>query len=254
MMRDYPVIYGEEPDCEVDTDDSFFFMGRKFVVGDTPGSDTFAFREDVARITKFVREARRQADIVVVALHDQSLRQGGGVHEYIRTAAHAAIDAGADIWVNTGGLQRGVEIYDGKVIMWGLPMLYLQNNQISRMPSSSYAYWKLPPDSTVADLLEVRARKAEPTEDGPQSTAVYPLMPAALYEVVFDDENRAREVRIQPFALDPDAPRYRRDLPLWPSPAEAKAMVDEIVAQSQPFGTPIAAVDGVAVVRIDQTA
>jgi poly-gamma-glutamate synthesis protein (capsule biosynthesis protein) len=250
MMRDYPVIYGEEPDCETDTNDEFFFMGRKFVVGDPPGSDTFAFREDVARIVKFVREARRQADVVIVALHDQSLRQGGGVHDYIRTAAYAAVDAGADIFVNTGGLQRGMEVYGGKVILWGLPMLYLQNNQISRLPSSSYAYWKLPPDSTVADLLEVRTSKAQPRPDGPQQAAVYPLMPAALYSVVFDDANQAREVRIQPFALDRDAPRYRKDLPLWPGDEEAAAMVDDIVALSKPFGTQVVAEDGVAVAKI----
>jgi poly-gamma-glutamate capsule biosynthesis protein CapA/YwtB (metallophosphatase superfamily) len=256
MMRDYPVIYGEEPDCEVDTDDEFFFMGRKFVAagdgegGDPPGSETFAYLADVERIVKFVREARRQADVVVVALHDQSLRQGGGVHEYIRTAAYAAVDAGADIFVNTGGLQRGIEIYNGKVVLWGLPMLYLQNNQISRLPSSSYAYWKLPPDSTVADLLEVRASRAKPRPDGPQQTAVYPLMPAALYSVVFDDANQAREVRIQPFALDPDAPRYRRDLPLWPDDAEAAAMVAGIIGLSEPFGTEVVAEDGVAVAKI----
>jgi poly-gamma-glutamate synthesis protein (capsule biosynthesis protein) len=250
MMRDYPVIYGEEPDCEIDTDDEFFFMGRKFIAGGPLGSETFAFREDVERIVKFVREARRQADIVVVALHDQSLRQGGGVHEYIRTAAYAALDAGADIFVNTGGLQRGIEVYGGKVILWGLPMLFLQNNQISRMPSSSYAYWKLPPNSTVADLLEVRSARAQPRPDSPQQTMVYPLMPAALYSVVFDDANQAREVRIQPFALEPGAPRHRKDLPLWPGREEASAMVDDIIALSKPFGTQVVAEDGLAVATI----
>lgn len=250
MMRDFPVIYGEEPDCEVDTDDEFFFMGRKFKVGDPPGSETFAYRADVERIVKFVREARRQADVVVVALHDQSLREGGGVHEYIRTAAYAAIDAGADVFVNTGGFQRGVEAYAGKVILWGLPGLYLQNNQITRLPSSSYAYWGLPPDSTVADLLEERSRRAQPRPDSPRQTMVYPLFPATLYEVVFDDANQATEVRIRPFTFDHDAPRYRKDLPLWPSDEEAAAMVDDIIALSKPFGTQVTAEDGVAVARI----
>jgi poly-gamma-glutamate capsule biosynthesis protein CapA/YwtB (metallophosphatase superfamily) len=250
MMRDFPVIYGEEPDCEIDTDDEFFFMGRKFVVGDTPGSDTFAFREDVDRIVKFVREARRQADIVVVALHDQSLKQGGGVHDYIRTTAYAAVDAGADLWVNTGGLQRGIEVYNGKVILWGLPMLYLQNNQISRLPSSSYAYWGLPPDSTVADLIEVREKRAQPRPGAPQQARVYPLTPAGLYEVVFDAGNQATEVRIQPFALDEDAPRYRRDLPLWPTDEQAAAFVNDVIPLSEPYGTQVVAEDGVAVAKI----
>jgi hypothetical protein len=29
-MRDYPVIYSQEPDCEIGADEEFFFMGRKF--------------------------------------------------------------------------------------------------------------------------------------------------------------------------------------------------------------------------------
>jgi poly-gamma-glutamate synthesis protein (capsule biosynthesis protein) len=250
MMRDFPVIYGERPDCEVDTDDEFFFMGRKFVAADSFGSDTFAYQEDVDRIVKFVREARRQADIVVVALHDQSLGLDGLVHDYITTAAHAALDAGADIWVNTGGLQRGVEIHDGRVILHGLPMLFLQNNQITRMPSSSYAYWGLPADSTVADMLEERSRRARPTADGPRQTPVYPLMPAALYSVVFDGDNRAREVRVQPFGLDRDAPRYRADLPVWPTEEDAAETVQRTIELSKHYGTTVDDEGGVAVVKI----
>jgi poly-gamma-glutamate synthesis protein (capsule biosynthesis protein) len=256
MMRDFPVIYGEQPDCEVDTDDEFYFMGRKFVATDSlagaaPGSSTFAYQEDVDRIVKFVREARRQADIVVVALHDQSLGLDGQVHDYITTAAHAALDAGADIWVNTGGLQRGIEIRNGKVILHGLPMLFLQNNQVTRMPSSSYAYWGLPPDSTVADLLDERTRRAQPTADGPRQAPVYPLMPAALYSVHFDSDNRAREVRVQPFGLDRSAPKYRADLPVWPSEEDAAETVQRTVELSKHYGTTVEDENGVAVVKID---
>jgi hypothetical protein len=75
-------------------------------------------------------------------------------------------------------------------------------------------------------------------------------MPAALYTVAFDGANQAREVRVQPFALDPDAPRYRRDLPLWPGEEEATAMADDIAALSRPFGTQVAVRDGVAVATI----
>jgi poly-gamma-glutamate synthesis protein (capsule biosynthesis protein) len=248
MMRDFPVIYGEEPDCEIDSDDEFFFMGRKFKVGE-PGLDTFAFQADLDRVVKFVREARRQADIVIVALHDQSLRQGGGVHDYVRTAAHTSIDAGADIFVNTGGLQRGVEFHRGKVILWGLSNLFLQNNQITRMPSSSYEYWKLPPDSTVADLLEVRANKARPGEDKPQQHAVYPLTPTALHSVIFDEANQVSQVEIQPYALDRSAPRFRADMPVWPDVTETEAAIADLTAMSAPFGTQFVAEDGKAVAK-----
>jgi hypothetical protein len=119
------------------------------------------------------------------------------------------------------------------------------------MPSSSYAYWGLPPDSTVADLLDERTRRAQPTADGPRQAPVYPLMPAALYSVHFDSDNRAREVRVQPFGLDRSAPKYRADLPVWPSEEDAAETVQRTVELSKHYGTTVEDENGVAVVKID---
>ena len=119
---------------EVDTETELFFLGRKFMVGERPGNVPFPYQEDLDRIYKHVREARRQADIVVVALHDQS--HGLGIHPYIETFAHGVIDAGADVYFCNAGEHRGVEIYKGKALIYGQPSLFLQTEAVTHVPSS----------------------------------------------------------------------------------------------------------------------
>jgi hypothetical protein len=68
-----------------------------------------------------IREAKASADVVIVMMH-------WGVHfvpavlaEYQREAAHAAIDAGADLIAgHHPHLLKGVEVYRGKVVLYSL--------------------------------------------------------------------------------------------------------------------------------------
>ncbi len=81
--RTEPLVGSSLKGWEKDTDTEFFFMGRKFVLGEKFRMATFPFREDLDRTYKHVTEARRHADVVIVALHDQA--HGIGVHDYINT-------------------------------------------------------------------------------------------------------------------------------------------------------------------------
>ena len=54
-------------------------MGRKFVLGEKFRMSTCPYQEDLDRTYKHVTEARRHADVVIVALHDQA--HGIGVHD-----------------------------------------------------------------------------------------------------------------------------------------------------------------------------
>ena len=140
------------------------------MVGDTPGNAPFPYQEDLDRIYKHVREARRQADIVVVALHDQS--HGLGIHPYIDTFAHGVIDAGADIYFCNAGEHRGVEIYKGKALIYGQPGLFLQTEAVTHVPSS---YMSRVGADAVMDLLRIfwmsepkRRRRLESLAPEPQ--------------------------------------------------------------------------------------
>jgi poly-gamma-glutamate capsule biosynthesis protein CapA/YwtB (metallophosphatase superfamily) len=250
--RDQPLIGPHMIGWETDTDTEVFFGGRKFVLSDEPGTSTFCYEEDRARIYRQVREARRQADIVVVALHDQS--HGERVWEYIESFTHGAVDAGADICVNTGGYQRGIEIYNGKAILYGQPGLLLQNEQVTRVPSSSMPLLGLSPDVTPGEFFEERMRigKASGGSDVPGTNpALGPPGVSSVGLVVFDRETRIKAVRVQPFEFL-TSPRHRRNFPFMPRQGSeaAQALLAFTAERCKPFGTTLEIREGIGTVVV----
>ena len=245
--RDHPVIGPRMIGWEKDTDTEFFFMGRKFALSDQPRISTFCYQEDLDRIFKHVREARRQADIVIVGLHDQS--HGPAVHDYLRVFAQGCIDNGADIYLNHAGRFRGTEVYKNKVILWGQPGLFLQNEQVTHVPSSLMPQLGQGPDNTAADFLEARERnereasKSRRDRFGPGGSAVN--------VVAFDLQNRIKEVRVQPLEVM-GGPRFRKGLPRMPEPGSevVKGVLDWVAERSKPFGTAVEVREGVGIIPV----
>lgn len=79
---------------------------------------------DPASLDKMARQiadARRSADVVVVALHKGITHRPAALAPYERPVSHAAIDAGADIVVgHHAHIVRGIEMYRGRPIFHGL--------------------------------------------------------------------------------------------------------------------------------------
>lgn len=245
---------------EHDSDDEVWFLGRKFMVSETPGHHTVPCDEDLERLYRQIREARRQADIVCVGLHDQS--HGEGVHGYIDTFAHGAIDAGADVYFNNGGSHMGVEIYKGKAIIYGLPSLFLQTEAVLNVPTAEMARFGLPPEATAADFLDARAQGAQRAKsEGAQYTQRLQGGKGSAVHVCVFEGTELKEIRIQPIEPmggtifgpegDEPVPRFRRQLPLMPEPNStvAERVLAHCVDVSAEHGTKVEIRDGVAVIR-----
>jgi poly-gamma-glutamate synthesis protein (capsule biosynthesis protein) len=238
-------------DYEVDSDSEFFFMGRKFVLDDEFRISTIPYQEDLERIYRHVREARRQADLVIVALHDQS--HAKGALDFVRILAHGAIDAGADVYVNHGGKGRGIEIYRGKPILYGQTSFYLQNEESTRIPSSMLTRMGLAPDSSASEYVATRqqneARALEAGGKSPHS----PKDQKYIQVVVFDDTLAPRGVEIYPIAFPRRGPGKRKGFPVLiePGTPESTIALQDAVERCREFGTPVDLRDGVAVARVD---
>jgi len=89
--------------------------------------------EDTQRILQSIREARKQADLVIVYEHNhvfdkpfrtimlEELPERLGPPDWLKKWTHAEVDAGADIIVMHGApLLHGVEIYNGRPIFYDL--------------------------------------------------------------------------------------------------------------------------------------
>jgi len=92
---------------------------------DQPGTPcrihTYPHRDDQAAMVADIKQAKSQADVVIVSMH-------WGIHfvpavlaDYQRDMAHIAIDTGADLILgHHAHILKGIEVYAGKVIFYSL--------------------------------------------------------------------------------------------------------------------------------------
>ncbi|WJR80940.1 CapA family protein [Bradyrhizobium sp. NP1] len=141
-------------------DGALDFMGNRFVQ-----AKAFAVRSrcnlvDLVEICASVAEARSQADWVVVSIHS---------HEYDRTQeeppafvtefSRAAIDAGADIVIGHGPhVLRGVEVYNGRPILYSLGAFVFQPYLFPQQPADFYEALGLDRDASLEDAYALRSK------------------------------------------------------------------------------------------------
>ena len=243
---DLPIVGATAIGGEQDTDTLFHFMGTKFELGQ-PGMYTVAHQPDLDRNYKWIREARRQADWVIVSMHNHGARRTADEPaDHVAAFAHGAIDAGADVFVAHGSVRDGgVEIYKGKPIIHGMRGLIMQNSQVTKLPLEMMERWGLNGEHTVADLHEARERRiASRAAGGIESTIT----------VVRFKDGRLNELRVVPIELGGrDLPRPRRGLPrlVEAGSEQADRILKRIAKLSEPFGTRVEVGPAAAQVQMD---
>lgn len=76
---------------------------------------------DLKMLIEDVKKLREQVDVVIVALHFGVIRIPRVISDYQVTAAHACIDAGADLIVgHSPHIPKAIEVYKGKAIFYSL--------------------------------------------------------------------------------------------------------------------------------------
>lgn len=248
--RTEPLVGPTLVNYEVDTDTEFFFMGRKFVLDNEFKISTFAFQEDLDRIFDSVAQARQQADIVIVALHDQS--HSNGVLDFIDTLAHGSIDAGADVYINHGGYTRGIEIYKDKAIFYGQPGFHLQNDQVSIVPRSNLVRMGLSADAKPTEFLERRTANRKAAIDA--GGQLFNFGAENYVQVtVFSPEGELKEIEIRPIG-EPimPGPVGRKGVPvlLEPGTERFNRTLQGVADRCKPFGTEVEIEDGIGRIRL----
>jgi poly-gamma-glutamate synthesis protein (capsule biosynthesis protein) len=115
-----------------------------FVPGDKFEIQSFCHKRDLEGNVRSIDEAKKMADFVIVAHHFNIAdgKRGDKTPMFVREFAHAAIDAGADIYVGHGWHNTlGIEIYKGKPIVYGIGNFFAQSELIRRVPYDSYESW-----------------------------------------------------------------------------------------------------------------
>jgi poly-gamma-glutamate capsule biosynthesis protein CapA/YwtB (metallophosphatase superfamily) len=231
--------------------DEMTVFDRHFVVGEKQDVRTEPLKEDLDGMAAVVRNASKLADYTIVNSHTHE----GGANRYqppqfFVTFAHAMIDAGADVVSASGPhVLRGVEIYKGKPILYGLGNFIFENETLLRQPPENYEPLGMTLESGagVGDFNDRRSNN---------DTIGFPADERIWESVIAVPRFTGRqltELKLYPITLGYKKPRPRRGWPMF-APAEmAKKIVEDVVTFSQPYGTTIDFRDGVGVVRIGAT-
>jgi len=222
-----------------------------FEQSDKPGVYTTPDRNDLVGLTHTIQNARYFSDYVVASIHAHEGIPGqaaGAVEipaQFVETYAHAAIDAGADVFVGSGPhVLRGIEIYKGKVILYSLGNFITENWLVEPEAFTMYDRYNLGMDELSAAAHNARSdygRKDEPS---------WPLYwQSAIARVVFRD-GRPAEVKLTPITLGYG---YRTSDRGWPEVAEgseATQILEHLQKLSEPYGTKIAISNGVGTITL----
>lgn len=196
---------------------------QTFRVSQQPGLTYELHGGDRAGILAAVRAAKREADATVFSIHTQETASGGQEFDadpaslqppdFLQPLAHDAIAAGADaVFVHGPHVLRGIEIYEGRPILYSLGSLFLE------LGSGWRPEWY---DSVVA-TMEFRGGKVA-------ELRLYPLTLGR------DGEGRSRA---------------DQGLPRLATGARANEILESLRRQSAAYGTRIDIEKGVGVIRI----
>ena len=221
-------------------------LGRNFAIGDEARIRRTANADDVTEIMAVIDNASRLADFTIVTIH---AHQSGGRRDipdaFLPIFAHAAIEAGADVFVGHGPhTLRGIEIYQGKPILYSLGDFIFQNETLLRLPSDNYERYKLDALAQVADFNDARYDN---------DTRSFPAIPEIWESVIAVPtfENRELvELALYPIDLGFGRPRQVRGRPLLANAELGRKIIGDLSRLSAPFGTEIEMRRGVGYVKL----
>jgi len=230
-----------------------------FIEGDTFEVTSVAHAKDLERNCRSIDEAMQMADLVLVG-HHCNLSEGprGDVPpRFMRVAAKAFIDAGADIYIGHGWHRTlGIEIYKNRPIFYGIGNFFAQNEFLGNVPYDSYEAW-----GHDVDRLPTLNPAVHPLHPGgPESTETWwssavavldmegrELKGMKLYPVEMGREVSA-EVRIARRTGNGPHP-LTEGRPLMADRENAGRILDRIKRLSATYGTRIEIENGIGVLK-----
>ena len=223
----------------------------KFRLGRKNEKHRLPYQPDLDGTLERIRDARRMAQWVVVAMHNQDV-PGDEPPEHARTMYHAMIDAGADVLAGTGPHQdRGIEIYKGRPIFYGIGDFILQNDTVLLEPQDQYENQGLSWGANPADFYDKRAGYegagvGRPTRG--QSVTPHNWQ-SGMHRVRFE-RGKLKEIRIYPADAGYGKPRWQQGRPMLAEGDVAREILDRYQRLSRPFGTRVQIKGNVGVISL----
>ncbi len=229
-----------------DSDSRFVFLDKVFALGEEFSVSTQLDRRDLNDNLKWVRDARRMADWVMVSVHcHESGANRDEPPQFLVDFARACIDEGADVFIGHGPhITRGLEIYKDRPIFYSLGNFIFQNDTVRWQPSYNYDTVKLDAGATPADFYDART---DHDKRGFPADALY-------WESVVAHCDFKREslngITLHPIDLGHAQKRSQRGRPLIANSDVNRRALERMKRLSKPLGTDIRIERGVGKVRL----
>ena len=225
------------------------FAKDRYQVGDKLALHTAANPDDLKGILASIRGGKRQAEWVIASIHAHETAPGDrdAPAEFLVAFAHAAIDAGADVFIAHGPMSmRGIELYKGKPVFYGLGNFVFDGEAgIPFLPAESYESQQLPFDATTAEFRD--ASSNNDTTGYPANRGTWESVVAHL---TFSPDHRLKEIGLDPISLGWGGTRSQRGHPLPASPELGKYIIEHLAKLSAPLGTTVEYAAGKGVVKL----
>lgn len=225
-------------------DNSVNMGGKKMVLDESCWIESTLNEKDWKRIEAEIIEARRQADVVLVSIHNHFIDgiKTNEAPKFLKDFSHRCIDAGADVIIGHGPHElQGIEIYKGGVIFYSIGNFIFETETVEFQPWDAYANRNLPVDTKVGEYMNNRSK------NGTAGYCVqWPIWNAVMAAWTMED-GAVTEVQLYPVELGMDKPRSQKGVPVMNKSEETLKYLKEL---SEPFGTEIEINDGVGYIRL----
>ena len=218
----------------------------KFRVGDKPVHISWDMNDvDLHEILKGIRDGKQNSDFLIATIHaHEPDNWSDEPADFLPKLAHAAIDAGADVFIGHGPHQlRAIEIYQGKPIFYSLADFFFQLNAQEPLPAEVYEDMRVDPHTATDNELMAKLLKAWFDS---------PIWYQSVIAVSRFEHGQVAEVRLYPVDLGFTAKGFSMGIPRPASPAVAQTILEQLQRLSKPYGTTIAIEDGVGIIRLQK--
>ncbi len=224
----------------IKAEEGFAVGTSRFEVGEA-GTKTFCNQKDLQRILRYISEAKRQADVVLVSHHAHEFRgiDKAVAADFTREFAHACIEAGVDAFLGHGPhILRGIEIYNSKPIFYSLGDFFIQNDSVERQPADFFDIYNLGPDNTPSDGWAARSK------NGTSGLVVNRKVFESVITRFVVEDGSIKQVELLPITLGFEKTRSRKGRPELASTSDGERILQDLQKLSDEFDTKITIKDG----------
>lgn len=211
-------------------------------------NETVPNEKDLARTIDEIRNARAQADIVLVSVHAHEMRGADSTvaAEFVETFARACIDAGASVVIGHGPHElRGIEVYKNGLIFYSIGNFIFETETVALQPFDAFSSKGLPIDMKIGDYMDHRSR------NGTRGYIVQENIWRAVMPSWTIEDGRIRDVRLYPIDLAQHGTRSQRGIPKL---SRSNAALEHLRKLSERYGTDIEIREGVGILQLNQDA